>query len=485
MVRVPFHKKYLLVVQENHNMNYQQPIHWHSGLFLQPQHFQLSDLYHQYWRQRQIDLTLPYGWGVVRFELDNNALQNGHLTATQAVFVFPDGTFVDTQINAILPARTLHQVWRVSDNPLRVYVGVRHFNPEQANVADSDDGVFPEAKAQRWSVADKLHVCRDIYGDGPDAEISTLKYELRFFLHEELNELSGFDLLPLLHLNCSEGQFIIDNQFVPPCLSISATGAIKHWVTKVSGLAISKIRRLETLQSQGSAELHCTKDEFKNMMEVLGILCRNVAQLEYFKQSPHVHPWYYIGILRQLNIELLSLCNDTSAGEASKLLAALNAKYEHTMLGQILHELYHQFSSLMNRMLSISNSRYLMKKNENNFYVTTLDAKDFSGCEVFYLCLCSSLLSGSDEYYFNSQNIKLLPLDKVKEVLSYSLGGIPLTFISCLPYNLSVRDDACCFRIDHHHLFWKNAITDKKITLYWSNAPEDLRAEIIWAGGER
>lgn len=466
-------------------MNYLQQIHWHSGLFLQPQHFQLNDLQHQYWLQRQIDLTLPCGWGIVRFELDFNALQNGLLSALQAIFVFSDGTFVDTQINAVLPSRSFDQVWQVSDKPLQVYVGVCRFNPEQANVSGSNIGVLPEAEAKRWSVEDNSLICKDIYGDSPDAEISTLKYELRFFLDDELSALSGFDLLPLVRLNRSDEKFIIDNQFVPPCLSISATGVIKHWVTKISDLVISKIRRLKALQSLDSAELHCTKDEYRIMMDVLGILCRNAAQLEYFKASPHVHPWYYIGSLRQLNIELLSLRYDSNLNEKNQLLVALNSKYEHTNLGKIFYGLYCQCLYLVDQILSVSNSRRLLKKCEDNFYLTTFDDNDFSGNEVFYLCLYSNLLSGRDECYFNSQNIKLLPTGKIKEVLNYSLGGIPLTLLSRLPYNISVRDDTFCFRIDHRHIFWQDAIIDNKIILYWSSAPEDLRAEIIWAGCER
>jgi len=89
--------------------NHFQSIYWHSGLYLQPQHFQLTDIQQQYWNHRHHQLSTPFYWGMIRFELDLQALRNQELSATHAVLLFPDGALIDCDVNGILPPRSLHQ----------------------------------------------------------------------------------------------------------------------------------------------------------------------------------------------------------------------------------------------------------------------------------------------------------------------------------------------------------------------------------------
>ena len=50
-------------------MNIQRPLFWHQGLFLQPQHFQLADLYFQSLLTPLHNFLQPYLWGVQRWEI--------------------------------------------------------------------------------------------------------------------------------------------------------------------------------------------------------------------------------------------------------------------------------------------------------------------------------------------------------------------------------------------------------------------------------
>ncbi|MDE3019819.1 MAG: type VI secretion system baseplate subunit TssK, partial [Nitrospirota bacterium] len=57
-------------------MDSKKPIFWHQGLFLQPQHFQLSDLYAGFLQRPFADLGLPHFWGVGALELSAAAVKN-------------------------------------------------------------------------------------------------------------------------------------------------------------------------------------------------------------------------------------------------------------------------------------------------------------------------------------------------------------------------------------------------------------------------
>ncbi|MGV3344537.1 type VI secretion system baseplate subunit TssK [Enterobacteriaceae bacterium LUAb1] len=465
-------------------MNYFQPVYWHSGLYLQPQHLQLTDLQHQYWNYRHNALTMPFCWGVVRFEIDPHALQNEELSVIQAILVFPDGAFVDCEINGLLAPRVLQGLWQERESPMPIYVGVRQFHPGQANVSEVDSGTVAPTEIKRWTLQGNARLQRDLFGNGPDADIHTLRYDLRFFLHEELAETTGYTLLPVGQLCCRDGEIQLDNHYIPPCVTLVATSAIKNWVTLFCRDLMSKIRRLETLKIQGSVLTKCTPDEFRNLMVVLQTLCRHGAQLEHLRQTGQVHPWYFVGILRQLNSELQVLCPAMSSQESSELLATLNVAYDHHQLGKSLHQLSEQFTRLMHELLNTSGSRVALVAQTGNCYTTVLDNLAVARAGDIYLCLNSVHFSCTDEQFINQQNIKLCSPEQLNKLLSYSLPGIPLTYISRLPHNLSVRDDTYCFHVDRQHSLWRSAMAEKKVTLYWTNAPVDLHAELIWVGEE-
>jgi predicted component of type VI protein secretion system len=48
----------------------QQQIYWHSGLYLQPQHFQSLDLHHEWQLAQRIQLAQPYNHGLIEVEIN-------------------------------------------------------------------------------------------------------------------------------------------------------------------------------------------------------------------------------------------------------------------------------------------------------------------------------------------------------------------------------------------------------------------------------
>ncbi len=61
----------------------QKSLFWHQGLFLQPQHFQYSDLYHQTSYYPMIEIANPYFWGVARLEINEGAYRPDRVEHTE------------------------------------------------------------------------------------------------------------------------------------------------------------------------------------------------------------------------------------------------------------------------------------------------------------------------------------------------------------------------------------------------------------------
>ncbi len=73
---------------------YPNPIFWHSGQFLEPQHFQDTDRHHFRERAEILRLVRPYCEGVSRLAVNAAALKEGVLALDEAELFFPDGAHV-------------------------------------------------------------------------------------------------------------------------------------------------------------------------------------------------------------------------------------------------------------------------------------------------------------------------------------------------------------------------------------------------------
>lgn len=464
--------------------NHFQSIYWHSGLYLQPQHFQLTDIQQQYWNHRHHQLSTPFYWGMIRFELDLQALRNQELSATHAVLLFPDGALIDCDVNGILPPRSLHQFTENYTQPVPFYIGLRHFQPGQANV--SERGALPvdPQVIRRWTLQDNSRLQRDLFGDGPDADIQTLRYRLRFFLENEIAEATGYSLLPAGMLCYQDGNIVQDEQIIVTCLSLHATTAGRKWLNGFCQTLLSTIRRLEMLKAKGNALTKCTPDEFRTLMQILQILCRHAAVLEQYRQADPLHPWLVYTVLQQLNAELLSVSMISNTADSEALINLLRTPWDHQKPTQALHSLADRFDNVIRQLLSISGSRATLRYVGEGRYLASLGHVAASPAAEIYLCLNSAQFSAHDGQPVDEENSKLSAPSQLDNLINYSLPGVPLRTVQRLPYNLAVRDDTYCFCLDTDSTLWRTAWQEKQVTFYWMNAPTDLQVELVWLGDE-
>ena len=68
-----------------------QPVHWHEGMFLRPQHFQVSTRYSQAISDRGDKWDQYYNWGLRSLEFDRDALSNYRLVVRSLEARYRDG----------------------------------------------------------------------------------------------------------------------------------------------------------------------------------------------------------------------------------------------------------------------------------------------------------------------------------------------------------------------------------------------------------
>lgn len=460
--------------------NHFQPVYWHSGLYLQPQHFQLTDIQQQYWNHRYHQISHPFYWGMIRFELDLQALRNQELSINHAVLLFPDGALVDCDVNGVLPSRSLHQFTESYTQPIPFYIGLRRFQPGNSNVIERDTLPVNIQEVCRWTLHNNSCLQPDLFGKGPDADIQTLRYQLSFFLENEIEELTGYSLLPAGVLNNQDGNIILDEQMIVPSLSMNATVAGKKWLNGFCQTLLSKIRRLEILKTEGKALTKCTPDEFRTLMLILQTLCRYAAVLEQYRLTESIHPWQIYIVLQQLNAELLSFNTTNSSVDSEALINALRTPWDHQKPDQALHSVVSRFDYVIDQLLSLSGSRAVLRPAGEGRYLSSIEHVAVSAEAEVYLCLNSAQFSAYEVRPVDEENSKLCAPGQLENLINYSLPGVPLIVLQRLPHNLSVRDDAFCYRLDTRSPLWSTAWQEKQVIFYWMDAPADLQVELLW-----
>jgi len=114
-----------------------RPIFWGQGMFLQPQHFQQQDCYHEARWHHYLYWLAPFAWGIKSLVIREAAMQNFVCDIERCELVTWDGTLVCFQgdagpSNVTLRPRSFEDVLDAGGRPLGVYLGVKRLQWDEA-----------------------------------------------------------------------------------------------------------------------------------------------------------------------------------------------------------------------------------------------------------------------------------------------------------------------------------------------------------------
>jgi len=111
-------------------------IHWHEGLFLQPQHFQrMQQGFHQLLHDQR-RLIAPYPSGIIEARLATDALADYRLHFDFLRVLMPSGEQVCVPENADLPDLPLKPLLAGAPQGITVHLGLPVWHESRANTLD-------------------------------------------------------------------------------------------------------------------------------------------------------------------------------------------------------------------------------------------------------------------------------------------------------------------------------------------------------------
>ncbi|WP_221793886.1 type VI secretion system baseplate subunit TssK [Oceanobacter mangrovi] len=98
----------------NDSVRIPNPVCWHEGMLLSPQHFQQNHLYWEVQLRQQLSLSSAHYWGIAALQLDRSALLEGKVIIQRLLAIMPDGLPIDYRAGEDLPL-TLELDFKNSD----------------------------------------------------------------------------------------------------------------------------------------------------------------------------------------------------------------------------------------------------------------------------------------------------------------------------------------------------------------------------------
>ena len=197
-----------------------RPVHWHEGMFLQPQHFQTAARYFTEATQRSAKWATHHNWGLRTVDLDLDALTNSRFVVRSLQACFRDGTPIAVPEDGVLAALDLKGVFQPGQ-PVTIFVAMPVLNLGRSNV--SENGSDPTARFR----LDTLDLEDENTGVNPQP-VQVRIPNFRLLLSGQ--DQTGYDVLPIARVEKSalaNAPPQLDASFIPPILACDTWPILK------------------------------------------------------------------------------------------------------------------------------------------------------------------------------------------------------------------------------------------------------------------
>jgi type VI secretion system protein ImpJ len=452
-----------------------QPIFWHHGMFLQPQHFQQSEDF----VTSQVDFVKqnisPWLWGFTSIDVSSPAVTAKRIEIHSAELLFNDGTYVKLNENAFVSPRSLEGVEVDPENPLTVYLAVRKQSSFSDNVSKiSDLNEAYKVKTRFFTMNDPSKV-DDNYIHGDQALTQELTLKIEIVLESEKDSFTEYTLIPCAKIALDGENLVLVTSYIPPCLNIQGSKQLHNQLKDLKDELTGRAIQLKNGQSVlGNNTLDANTFRYKMSLQALS---RFVPRLAHEVSTEQLHPWNIYGGLKELAGEIstftsdINLLGETSKGE--KLLP----EYSHDNISECFSSARQLINKLLNE-ISVGPQFMVEMLREDQSFTTDIPKEFFEEKADFYL-----IVNSKDEWDDYSQSFftaaKLASKNTIDVLIDRSLPGIGLIHTPTAPSGLPKKDNAHYVRIDIHDDEWISVQRQKNLVLHWDEAPLELQIELV------
>lgn len=256
------------------------PVQWHEGMLLMPQHFQQMDMRMENIITYSMSYAVPFFWGIINLKIDEALLTQGIFRPFELEAIMPDGFLVvglsDSQPPLEIDLTPFQD--KIEATPHYIYLCIPH-----QRKPDQEEG----GELARYKSSFTPHIV-DINTGEQAIDIPCLIPNLS--LHVGLEPPAHYTALPIAQVSYDTKSFDL-TEYIPPLIQVDALSTLGKMCHELTYQIRQKLGYLQ--QKVQAVTERITKDFFFEELEEIRLkLIAGLLPFEAVLATGKAHPFY-------------------------------------------------------------------------------------------------------------------------------------------------------------------------------------------------
>ncbi|MFM5169436.1 type VI secretion system baseplate subunit TssK [Aeromonas veronii] len=432
---------------------------WREGLFIKPQHFQQQQRHSDYALHARLSALSDYFYGLQSLAINEDYLGFGRIALVGATGILPDGTVFNIPNDDVLP--TPLEITNASVANQKVYLALP-LSVSGVNEVNQGGQVATRLQAHR-------HDVRDLHSEGGDVvSLEVGRVSLRLMLERE--DRSAYASLAIARIldKRPDGGLVLDPNFMPCSISVSAIPTLKRFLGESAGLVAERARslsqRIAAPGQQGVADVA----EFM----MLQLLNRAQPQLSHLARLGTLHP-------ERLHEALVQLCGELMTFTDESRLPPEFPAYRHDDQQVSFEPVMLALRQALSTVLSPRAVSIQLRKHQYGVMVAMVNESELMQSADFVLAVRARMPQEQLRKQLLQQT-KVASSDKIRELISLQLPGIPLLPLPVAPRQLPYHAGYSYFQLDRQSPAWQMLAVSNTLAFHIAGDFPELDMQ-LWA----
>lgn len=441
-------------------MSVRSPLVWSEGMFMRPQHLQQMVRFTESMLDGRIQSAGANCWGIRSLQLDENMLAAGRIAVTACKAVMPDGTVINIpEDDDPPPPLEIPHDTVASRVYLTLPLKLDGYSEYTRNEAAEDFA--------RYRVATVETSDNTVSGSQP-FPIEVGKLRMRLMLeNEDRKRVTGFPIARILEVR-PDRSIVIDADFIPPCTDVQAVPRLAGFSTELVGLLYNRADRLVgRLGGSGQGGVADVSDFL-----LLQLVNRLEHRFRFLSSLGGVHPADLFG---ELTVTAGELATFTSESRRQ----APFPPYRHDDLHGCFAPVFHALRQALSAVLEQTAIALPLQEGKFGIRISPIGDRHLIGEARFILAVSANLAPEELRRRFVSQ-VKIGPVEKIRQLVSLQLPGIMLSQLVVAPRQLPYHAGFIYFQLDPGSPLWPEFENSGGFAFHLSGDFPELQLE-FWA----
>lgn len=435
---------------------------WNEGMLLTPHHFQQWDNYYEELLSSRFTSTIPYQWGVLEFQPNNEAIANGSFDLVRCRAVMPDGLVVNIpDIDPAPAARPVQEHFDPTVERLPVHLAVPAKRAGATNFQRNGGPADPMVRYSQVSA----NLPDETTGEN-DQQLAFARSNLRLLFGDELK--GGYTSIKIAELERTPtGHLKLADTYIPPALNIRASPWLEDLLRQLVEILVAKSSSLGEQRRQRNSSLADFTTSEVAVFWLLHTVNSAVPTFSHLFNTRVVHPERLYVTMAELAGKLMTFTPNRHPKDI--------VRYDHLDLYGTFSKLGLEIRDLLETVIPTRCVPIPLDRVRESLYAGRVIDDRLLKEAGFYLALRADIAEVKLIERV-PRVIKIASRDTIDVVIQSALPGVILTHASPPPAPIPTRPKFHYFALDTNGPFWERIASSKALAVW---VPEEFKDETV------